>query len=42
MLTPAVSIGGGKTKGTINLFSLWLPDNLLNCLVKMLVVDVCN
>ena len=29
LLTPAASIEGEKTKETINLFSLWFPDNML-------------
>ena len=29
LLTPAASIEGWKTVGTINLFSLWFPDNML-------------
>ena len=32
LLTPAAYMEGGKTIGTINLFSLWLPDNMLKCL----------
>ena len=32
LLTPADSIEGGKTIGTTNLFSLWLPDNIHKCL----------
>ena len=32
LLTPAASREGGKTIETINLFSLWLPDNMHKCL----------
>ena len=32
LLTPAASMEVGKTIGIINLFSLWLPDNMLKCL----------
>ena len=32
LLTPAASIEGGITIGTINPFSLWLPDNMHKCL----------
>ena len=34
LLIPATSIEVGKTIGTINIFSLWLPDNMQKCLSK--------
>ena len=32
LLTPAASIEGGQPIGTINHFSLWLSDNMHECL----------